>query len=132
MPPGDERSSVPAYAERLAWLESLETATPAPPPRDPPPPRGWAGLWPVVLAIAIVLGGWELIHLSGWKKLIFPAPGPTLANLWDQLGTGLLWHAMGTTLYRAVIGFALARVVGSVAGALFSRIGPLRAAVGSL
>ena len=94
--------------------------------------RAWRGAWPKLAAIALVLVIWELIAASGWKKLIFPAPGPTLANLWDQLGTGLLWHAIGTTLSRAVIGFALALVIGSVIGALVSRIGPLRAAVGSL
>jgi NitT/TauT family transport system permease protein len=79
-----------------------------------------------------VLAVWELIHLSGWKKLIFPAPGPTLANLWDQLHTAQLWHAVATTGERAVIGFALAVVIGGVIGALVSRIAPLRAAVGSL
>jgi sulfonate transport system permease protein len=94
--------------------------------------RFWAGLWPKVIAIALVLAIWELIHLSGWKKLIFPAPGPTLANLWDQLNTGLLWHAIGTTLERAVVGFALAILIGGVVGALVSRIRPLRSAVGSL
>ena len=94
--------------------------------------RAWRAAWPKLLAIALVLAIWEVIHLTGWKKLIFPAPGPTLANLWDQLGTGLLWHAIGTTLYRALIGFALALVIGSVIGALVSRIRPLRAAVGSL
>jgi NitT/TauT family transport system permease protein len=81
---------------------------------------------------SLVLVIWEFIAASGWKKLIFPAPGPTLANLWDQLGTGLLWHAIGTTLYRALIGFALALVIGAVIGALVSQIRPLRAAVGSL
>ncbi|MBV9853134.1 MAG: ABC transporter permease subunit [Streptosporangiaceae bacterium] len=96
------------------------------------PARIWASLWPKVLAIALVLAIWELIHLSGYKKSIFPAPGPTLANLWDQLHTGLLWHAIGTTLQRAVIGFALAILIGGVVGALVSRIRPLRAAVGSL
>jgi NitT/TauT family transport system permease protein len=94
--------------------------------------RAWRAAWPKLLAIALVLAIWEVIHLTGWKQLIFPAPGPTLANLWDQLGTGLLWHAIGTTLYRALIGFALALVIGSVIGALVSRIRPLRAAVGSL
>jgi NitT/TauT family transport system permease protein len=92
----------------------------------------WAAAWPKLLAVAIAGGAWELIHLSGWKKLIFPAPGPTLASLWDQLGTGLLWHAIGTTLQRALIGFALALLIGAVIGALVSRIRPLRAAVGSL
>jgi NitT/TauT family transport system permease protein len=94
--------------------------------------RAWRAAWPKLAAIALVLVIWELIAASGWKKLIFPAPGPTLANLWDQLGTGLLWHAIGTTLYRALIGFALALVIGAVIGALVSQIRPLRAAVGSL
>ncbi|HEX4830165.1 MAG TPA: ABC transporter permease subunit [Trebonia sp.] len=92
----------------------------------------WRAAWPKLLAVAIVLAIWEVVALSGYKKQIFPAPGPTLANLWDQAGTGLLWHAIGTTLYRAVVGFALALLIGSVIGALVSRIRPLRAAVGSL
>jgi NitT/TauT family transport system permease protein len=79
-----------------------------------------------------VLVIWELIHLTGWKKFVFPGPGTTLSNLWEQAKTGLLWHAIGTTLQRAVLGFALALVIGTVVGALVSRIRPLRAAVGSL
>jgi NitT/TauT family transport system permease protein len=94
--------------------------------------RAWRATWPKLAAIALVLLIWEVIAVSGWKKLIFPAPGPTLANLWDQLGTGLLWHALATTLYRALIGFALALVIGAVVGALVSQVRPLRAAVGSL
>jgi NitT/TauT family transport system permease protein len=116
----------------LAGLDALEQSQPGASAGDSLAVRAWKGTWPKVAAIALVLAIWELIALSGWKKLIFPAPGPTLANLWDQLGTGLLWHAMGTTLYRAVIGFALALLVGSVVGAVVSRVGPLRAAVGSL
>ncbi len=92
----------------------------------------WAAAWPKLLAIAIVLAIWQLIHLSGWKKLVFPGPGVVLPNLWDQLKAGLLWHAIGTTVQRAVIGFALAVLIGSVIGALVSRIRPLRAAFGSL
>jgi NitT/TauT family transport system permease protein len=94
--------------------------------------RAWRAAWPKLLAVVLVLAAWELVHLTGWKKLIFPAPGDTLASLRDQLGTGLLWHAIGTTAYRAVTGFALALVTGAAAGALVSRIRPLRAAVGSL
>jgi NitT/TauT family transport system permease protein len=123
--------SRPGYAERLAWLESLET--------EPHAGRGarlaaraWTAFWPKALAIVIVLAVWQLIHVSGWKKEIFPGPGATLANLWDQLQTGLLWHAIATTATRAVIGFGLAVLIGGVIGALVSRIAPLRAAVGSL
>jgi NitT/TauT family transport system permease protein len=129
---GDGRGSVPKYAEKLAWLESLEVESPNDQRGRRLATRFWAGLWPVTLAVLIVLAIWQVVHLSGWKKDIFPGPGTTLANLWDQLKTGLLWHAIGTTAERAVIGFGLAVLIGAVIGALVSRIRPLRAAVGSL
>jgi NitT/TauT family transport system permease protein len=122
--------NVPGYEQRLTYLESLEA------PSDQRgrhlANRAWGGVWPVVLAIVIVLALWQLVHLSGWKKAIFPGPGATLSNLWHQLGTGLLWHAIATTAERALLGFALAVLIGAVIGALVSRIKPLRAAVGSL
>jgi sulfonate transport system permease protein len=132
VPPAGSR--MPAYAQRLAWLESQEV--PGSRPQDRRSRRlargAWAAAWPKALAIVLVLAAWQLIHISGWKKAIFPAPGPTLANLWDQLQHGLLWHAIGTTAQRAVLGFALAAGIGAVVGALVSRVAPLRAAVGSL
>jgi NitT/TauT family transport system permease protein len=128
----NNRSSQPAYEEKLAWLEAQEVPQPDEQRSRRLAVKAWNALWPKLLAIAIVLAVWELIHLSGWKKLIFPAPGPTLANLWDQLHTAQLWQAIATTGERAVIGFALAVVIGGVIGALVSRIAPLRAAVGSL
>ena len=129
VPPDTDRS-VPGYVERLTYLESLEA---------PSDLRGrrlitrvWGSVWPIGLAIIIVLAIWQLIHLSGWKKAIFPGPGATLSNLWHQAQTGLLWHAIATTAQRAIIGFGLAVLIGAVIGALVSRIRPLRAAVGSL
>jgi NitT/TauT family transport system permease protein len=121
---------VPGYVQRLTYLESLEV------PSDQRgrrlANRAWGGVWPVVLAVLIVLAIWQLIHLSGWKRAIFPGPGATLSNLWHELQTGLLWHAIATTAQRAVLGFALAVLIGAVVGAVVSRIRPLRAAVGSL
>ncbi len=117
----------------LAGLDALELA---------PVPTGtgvgergrrlWAALWPKLAAIALVWVVWELIHLTGWKKYVLPGPGVTLSNLWQQAQTGLLWHATGDTLMRAVLGFAVALVIGTVVGLLVARIPPLRAAVGSL
>lgn len=94
--------------------------------------RAWAAAWPKLLALVLGLAIWELVYLSGFKHAILPGPATTLGNLWDQLHHGLIWQAIGTTLRRAVIGFAIALVIGTVAGALVSRIRPLRAAVGSL
>jgi NitT/TauT family transport system permease protein len=91
------------------------------------------GLWPKVLAVLLVLVIWQLIYLSGYKNAdIFPGPATVLPNLWDQVNHAQLWSAIGTTLRRAVLGFGLALVIGSVVGALVSRVKPLRAAVGSL
>src|SRR5580693_3587508 len=112
MTPGNQQASVPAYAERLAWLEAQEAETPADQRGRRLANRAWTALWPKVLAIAIVLAVWQLIHVSGWKKLIFPGPAGTLSDLWGQLQTGLLWRAIAITSERAVIGFALAVVIG--------------------
>jgi NitT/TauT family transport system permease protein len=92
----------------------------------------WAAVWPKLLAIALVLAVWELVHLSGWKKFVLPGPGTVFANLWAQMHHAVLWQAIGITMRRAVIGFALSVLIGAVIGALVSRIKPLRAATGSL
>ncbi len=117
----------------LAGLDALELG-PAPAGLDAAGRlrRAWAAAWPKLAAIALVWIVWELIHLTGWKKYVLPGPGVTLANLWEQAKTGLLWHATGDTVLRAVIGYAAALVIGAVVGLLVARVPPLRAAVGSL
>jgi NitT/TauT family transport system permease protein len=126
--------SVDTRADSLAGLDNLELA--------PNPGRDFmrgtgtkllGGIWPKVLAIALVLAVWELIYVANVKPHdIFPGPATVLPNLWDQANHSLLWKAIGTTMQRAVIGFALALVIGSLVGALVSRIKVLRAAVGSM
>jgi len=120
-------------SDTLAGLDALDLADQtAPGGAGRLAGRTWSALWPKLAAVVLVLVVWELIHLTGWKKFVFPGPGTTLSNLGEQAKTGLLWHAIGTTLQRAVLGFALALVIGTVVGALVSRIRPLRVAVGSL
>ena len=95
--------------------------------------RVWRALWPKVLAVAIVLGVWELVYLLNVKPHdILPGPGQVFPDLWHQLSHGQLWQAIGTTLRRAVIGFALALVIGSLVGLVVARVPPVRAAVGSM
>lgn len=115
----------------IAGLDNLDVAPPQQ-ARGRFWARAWAAAWPKLLALVLGLAIWELVYLSGFKHAILPGPATTLGNLWDQLHHGLIWQAIGTTLRRAVIGFAIALVIGTVAGALVSRIRPLRAAVGSL
>ena len=118
-------------AAALAGLDQLELATPQQAKRHLAA-KAWAAAWPKLLALVLALVIWQLIYLSGFKSAILPGPATTLTDLWHQLHGALLWTAIGTTLRRAVIGFALALVIGTVVGALVSRIRPLRAAVGSL
>jgi NitT/TauT family transport system permease protein len=115
----------------LAGLDQLELAPPQQAKRHIGA-KVWAAAWPKLLALVLALAIWQLVYLSGFKSAILPGPATTLTDLWHQLHGALLWTAIGTTLRRAVIGFAIALVIGTVVGALVSRIRPLRAAVGSL
>jgi len=73
----------------------------------------WAWLWPKLAAVAIALGIWEAVALSGWKpSYVLPGPGPVLTELAHQVTTGQLWQAVGVTLTRGVAGFLVATVVG--------------------
>ncbi len=118
-------------AAALAGLDQLELAPPQHARRHIWA-KIWAAAWPKLLALVLALAIWQLIYLSGFKSGILPGPAKTLPDLWHQLHTAQFWSALGTTLRRAVIGFAIALVIGTVVGALVSRIKPLRAAVGSL
>ena len=92
----------------------------------------WAAAWPKLLAVALVLVLWQLVHLTGWKSAVLKGPTVVLPDLWGMMHHALLWQALGITLRRAVLGYALALVIGSVIGVLVARIPPLRAAVGSI
>jgi NitT/TauT family transport system permease protein len=117
-------------AAALAGLDRLEGVTVR---EHPWAPRNiWAFTWPKLLAIGLVLGAWEILHLSGWKKYVLPGPGTVFANLWAQMHHAELWQAIDITMRRAVIGFALSVLIGALTGALVSRIKPLRAATGSV
>jgi NitT/TauT family transport system permease protein len=118
-------------AAGLGGLDALDFPVPPDGPRVAVG-KGWSAIWPKLAAIALVFVIWEAVHLTGWKKWVLPGPGVTLTNLWDQAQGAQLWQAIGNTLERAVIGFALAVLIGSVIGVLVSRIKPLRSAVGSL
>ncbi|MEV5747752.1 ABC transporter permease [Actinoallomurus sp. NPDC052308] len=126
--PGTSATNV--LERQIAGLDALEMANRA---RPGLLRRIWASAWPVLAAIAIAVGVWEIIVLSGWKPT-YVLPGP--AQVFPQLGRDLsepsFWAGLGLTMRRAVIGFALAIVVGAAIGAVVSRVRFLRVAFGSL
>ena len=118
-------------ADEVSGLDALELA----PARD----RGtlgrriWRGTWPKLLAIAIVLLVWQVVVWSGWKpEYVLPGPQTVFSDLKDVITTGDFWDGVRLTLTRALTGFALAVLIGTVVGAAVSRFAPLRAAIGSL
>jgi NitT/TauT family transport system permease protein len=95
--------------------------------------RIWRSAWPKLLAIVIVLAVWQLVAASGWKpSYILPGPGPVAKDLGGLVTTADFWDGVRLTMLRAVTGFALAVLIGTVIGAAVASFAPLRAAIGSL
>jgi NitT/TauT family transport system permease protein len=95
--------------------------------------RIWRSAWPKLLAIVIVLAVWQLVAASGWKpSYILPGPGPVVQDLGGLVTTADFWDGVRLTMLRAVTGFALAVLIGTVIGAAVASFAPLRAAIGSL
>jgi len=93
----------------------------------------WAATWPKVLAIALAIGIWQVVVWTQWRPpWVLPAPGEVGHELARLLTTAHFWQALATTLRRALVGFALATVIGFLLGVAVARIKPLRAAIGSM
>ena len=117
-------------AAELAGLDALEAHLGTRPSRAR---QAWSTGWPKLAAIALALAAWQTVVWSGWKdEYVLPGPDTVLPTLFDMLGDGKFWTAVSITMRRAVSGYALALVIGSVLGLAVSRIRLLRSAVGSL
>jgi NitT/TauT family transport system permease protein len=93
--------------------------------------RLWANLWPKVVAAGIFLLFWQAVVWSGWKPdYLLPGPVQVFETLGNNLDT--LLTAAGNTLWRAVQGFGLAVLIGTVVGAAVARVRVLRAGIGSM
>jgi NitT/TauT family transport system permease protein len=114
----------------VAGLDALE----APAVRGPSiGRRTWAGLWPKLLALTIVVAAWQLVVWSGWRPTyVLPGPGDVAARLASDLADGNTWAAVWTTLRRGLWGFAIAIGLGILVGALVAHFAVMRSAIGSL
>lgn len=119
-----------AFDRQISGLDALELAAGT---RRNPLPRLWSACWPMLAAVAIALGVWELVVLSGWKDpWVLPGPREVLPEFWNTVTSGRFWAAAGLTMQRAAIGFAGSVAVGVAIGAAVSRVTVLRRAFGSL
>ena len=101
-------------------------------PRSP----GWRLVvrpWPMLAALAITLGVWQLVAWSDFRPdYVLPDPATVGRELAEQVSGMELWRAIGTTLRRAATGFALSILAGTAIGLAVVRVRLLRAAVGAL
>ncbi|HUR03185.1 MAG TPA: ABC transporter permease [Nonomuraea sp.] len=122
--------AVDTHARQIAGLDALELAGDQ---RAGIASRVWARVWPMLLAIALVLVAWQLVVMSGrWPEYVFAGPITTFQDIGHRLGDPEFYQAVATTMRRAVTGFALAMLVGLIVGAAVSRVKVLRAAFGAL
>ena len=118
-----------AQESQIRGLDALDLGSPAPPRAH----ALWMAAWPKLAALAIALGLWQLVAISGWREsYVLPGPVPVFAELGHQLVLPDCWKAVGVTMTRGVVGFAIAAVLGLLLGVLVARSRILRAAIGSL
>lgn len=114
----------------LAGLDALEQAERS---RESRARRLWAAAWPKLAALAVAVAVWQAVVWSHWRPAyVLPGPGTVGAELLDQIGQPVFWRALATTIRRALTGYSLAIVVGSLIGLSVVRVRLARTAVGSL
>ncbi|HEX2681111.1 MAG TPA: ABC transporter permease [Candidatus Dormibacteraeota bacterium] len=94
--------------------------------------RLWASFWPKLAAAGLAVAAWQLVAWSGWKPdYALPGPLPVVERLAQDLKNGDFDLGIAITLRRAVLGYAIAAMIGSAVGIVIARVAVLRMAVGS-
>ncbi len=121
--------AAPDVDPALAGLDALDIPIVQ---RRPLAGRVWSATWPKLGALALFLLLWQVVVWSGWKpSYVLPGPDEALSEFVHRVGTSHFWEGLARTLVRALKGYALAVVIGSVVGVTVSRFAILRTAVGS-
>ncbi len=117
-------------ATEIAGLDALEEE---PEPEHAFLARAWSVVWPKLAAIALAIFAWQAVVWTGWRKeFILPSPFTVLDVFWHSLFEGATWEAIATTMRRAVTGFSIALIIGTVLGLAVCTFNVVRRAVGSL
>jgi NitT/TauT family transport system permease protein len=117
-------------AEAAAVLPELEAQV-IEERRPRPAARVWSWLWPKVAAVALGLAAWQAVVWSGWRPdYVLPGPLPVFQRLAQDLSLPDFYAGVGVTLRRALVGYAIAVVIGSALGLLIARVPIVRKAVG--
>jgi NitT/TauT family transport system permease protein len=118
--------------ERLApQLEELEPEAAPVVVRPRGARRFWSWLWPKLAALALFLAAWQAVVWSGWRPdYVLPGPLPVFQRLAEDLRQPDFYAGVAVTLRRALVGYGIAIVIGSLVGVLVARVPIVRKAVG--
>lgn len=95
--------------------------------------RVWLALWPKLAAVVLAVGLWQVVVWSGWRpEYVLPSPFTVLDRLGELVADGTVSEAVAITMRRALVGYALALVIGVAVGALVVSSRIARSAVGSM
>lgn len=104
--------------------------------------KAWLWVWPKLVAVGIVVAVWQFLYLREWRPhYVLPSPAEVGKTLWAMLsmqslpGTDTpthLWSSVQTTMGRAVVGYAMALLVGTLLGIAVVQWKVIRMGVGSL
>ena len=93
----------------------------------------WLAVWPKVAAVAIALGLWQLVVMSGWRpEYVLPAPATVFDRLGELIADGTVFDALRITGERALYGYGAALIIGIVLGSLVASSKIVRSAVGAM
>jgi NitT/TauT family transport system permease protein len=97
-------------------------------------PGGWRRAfgvtWPPLLAVAVLIGVWELVVLAHVKPTyVLPGPADVWTSLRAEWSRGDVQHAVWGSLHRGVLGFLISVAIGTPLGIAVGRIRLLRRAV---
>lgn len=84
-----------------AWLQGL-------------PAYLWSG-WGAVASLLLFIAAWEAVA-AFYGPLVMPDPRSAFGTLFDLIQSGAAWPELAATARRALIGFTLSLIAGSVLG----------------
>lgn len=114
-----------------AGLDALDTAVVA--PRRSAASVAWSAFWPTALALAVFLGIWQALYLTGIKpSYALPGPADVWATFVGILQDGTALRASALSLQRGGVGFLVSVVVGTLLGIAMATVPLLRRALGPL
>ncbi|ENO78475.1 binding-protein-dependent transporter system inner membrane protein [Thauera sp. 27] len=74
----------------------------------------WSG-WGAIASLFLLLAAWEAVSLV-YGPLVMPDPRSAFATLWALIDSGAAWPELAATARRALSGYVLAVLAGSVLG----------------